>query len=203
MAQLRQVVGSGLIVVAPITVTLIAVGALVRRIARLSIVAGIEPAYLRAPTVIVVFILTVFGAGYLMRTAIGTVLERQVTELINRVPLLRVVYNASQLAIETVVSSEYDRAEPVRIETWDGMQMTAFTTGNRAPDGRLICFLPTAPNVTTGWVIEVDESEVVFTGERIERALTRLLSAGFGENDRDRQGDVPLSDQVHRIDRVE
>ena len=44
-------------------------------------------------------------------------------------------------------------------------------------------FLPTAPNITTGFVIEVDPDDITETDERVEEALTRVLSAGFGDQD--------------------
>ena len=64
--------------------------------------------------------------------------------------------------------------------------MTAFKTGKRTEDGRAVVFLPTAPNITTGFVMEVDPADIEETDEKVEDALTRILSAGFGENERDR-----------------
>jgi uncharacterized membrane protein len=62
--------------------------------------------------------------------------------------------------------------------------MTAFKTGRRTEDGRVVLFMPTAPNITTGFVIEVDPADVTETDETVEEALTRILSAGFAEEDR-------------------
>jgi uncharacterized membrane protein len=47
-----------------------------------------------------------------------------------------------------------------------------------------VLFLPTAPNITTGFVIEVDPADITETEESVEGALTRILSAGFGDDDR-------------------
>ena len=186
MGRLRQVAVSGLIIVAPITITIIAVVGLLQAIADLSIVAVIEPAYLRPPVAIILFVGLALGLGYFTRTAVGAVMVGWVTQGINHVPALRVVYNASQLAVETVLTDKTEKSEPVMIEAWKGLRVTAFTTGKRTADGRLICFFPTAPNITTGYVIEVKEEDVIRTGESIEHALTRLLSAGFGENENGR-----------------
>jgi uncharacterized membrane protein len=60
--------------------------------------------------------------------------------------------------------------------------MTAFKTGQKTDDGRDLLFLPTAPNITTGFVIEVEPEDYTETDESLEDALTRVLSAGFGEN---------------------
>jgi uncharacterized membrane protein len=130
-----------------------------------------------------VFVLLVFSAGYLMRTTAGRVLEGVIDDTINRVPVLRVLYNASKLAVETALTGTDELQTPVKIEPWPGMRMTAFKTGKQTADGRETVFLPTAPNITTGFVIEVDPDDITETDERVEEALTRVLSAGFGDQD--------------------
>ncbi len=101
----------------------------------------------------------------------------------NRVPLIRVLYNASKLAVETAVSGTDDLQKPVKVEPWNGMRMTAFKTGKVTDDGRVVLFMPTAPNITTGFVMEVEPEDITETGETVEEALTRVLSAGFGEQE--------------------
>ena len=186
---LRRLAISGLIIVGPVVITLMAVAFVISQIAGLPFVAAIEPAWLRPPTVLLVFATVVLGVGYLMRTAVGVVLADAVENMINHIPVLRVVYNASHIAVETILTESTDRARPVRVQAWEGLRVTAFYTGKRTQDGRLLCFMPTAPNITTGYVIEVEREDVIFTGERIEHALTRLLSAGFG----DRSQEIPES----------
>jgi len=136
---------------------------------------------LRVLLTLVIFVLVVFSLGYLMRTTFGDVIEDGIDSVMNQLPGLRVVYNASKMAVETVVSGADELQEPVKIETWEGMRMTAFKTGKSTEDGRDVLFLPTAPNITTGFVVEVDPDSYTETDERVEEALTRVLSAGFGE----------------------
>jgi uncharacterized membrane protein len=131
--------------------------------------------------VLVVFALLVLSVGYLMRTTLGDVTEEAIDAVINWVPGLRVVYNASKMAVETAVSGADELQKPVKVETWNGMRMTAFKTGKSTPDGRDVLFVPTSPNITTGFVVEVEPSQYEATGESVEAALTRVLSAGFGE----------------------
>jgi hypothetical protein len=45
-----------------------------------------------------------------------------------------------------------------------------------------VLFLPTAPNITTGFVLEVEPDRYYEIDDSVEDALTRLLSAGFGES---------------------
>ncbi|WP_135303923.1 DUF502 domain-containing protein [Haloarcula amylovorans] len=138
---------------------------------------------------LVLFVLLVFSVGYLMRTAFGDIVERALDDAMNHVPGLRVVYNASKMAVETAVSGTEELQKPVKLEVWDGLRMTAFKTGKTTDDGRDVLFLPTAPNITTGFVIEVDPEDYEETDERVEDALTRILSAGFGDTDK---GESPL-----------
>jgi uncharacterized membrane protein len=133
--------------------------------------------------VLLVFLVLVLAVGYLMRTTAGGLFEGVIDDVANRVPGLRIVYNASKMAAETALGGTDSLQTPVKIETWDGMRMTAFKTGKTTDDGRIVLFLPTAPNITTGFVIEIEPEDVTEVDERVEEALTRILSAGFGDSD--------------------
>ncbi|MFC6757079.1 MULTISPECIES: DUF502 domain-containing protein [Haloarcula] len=147
--------------------------------------------FVRVSVAIVLFVLIVFSVGYLMRTAFGDFVEQTLDDTMNYVPGLRVVYNASKMAVETAVGGTDELQAPVKLEVWDGMRMTAFKTGKTTDDGRDVLFLPTAPNITTGYVIEVESDVYEETDERVEEALTRILSAGFGDTN-DRKQTIPI-----------
>ncbi|OIB59057.1 DUF502 domain-containing protein [Natrialba sp. SSL1] len=121
--------------------------------------------------------------GFLMRTTIGTVSERLLDAGANRLPVIRVVYNASKTASETAFGEQDQLQQPVKLEVWDGLRMTAFKTGRTTSDGKEVLFLPTSPNITTGFLLEVHQSELTELEESTGEALTRVLSAGFGEAD--------------------
>ena len=159
--------------------------------------ALVEP--LRVLAVIAVFIVFVFSVGYLMRTAVGNIFEGVIDDMANRVPGLRVIYNASKMAAETALGGTDSLQTPVRIEPWRGMRMTACKTGKTTDDGREVIFLPTAPNITTGFVIEVESEHIEETDERVEDALTRILSAGFGDSER-MGGQIPIAELVGEED---
>jgi len=112
---------------------------------------------------------------------VGNLFESALDRIVNQVPGIRVVYNASKMAAETALTGTQSLQTPVKVEVWDGVRMTAFKTGKRTDDGRELLFMPTAPNITTGFVIEVEPEDVQEIDERVEDALTRLLSAGFGD----------------------
>ena len=182
---------SGLIVLTPLLVTVFVLTWLYNRIKRVPLQGVVKSEPLQVALAIVVFVLVVFAIGYLMRTAIGSLLEAGIDSLMNRLPGLRVIYNASKMAIETAVGGTEELQAPVKVETWNGMRMTAFKTGQQAPDGRDLLFLPTAPNITTGFVVEVEPDRYEELDESVEDALTRVLSAGFGEsNDKEVSLDI-------------
>lgn len=181
MSMWKRDAASGLVVLVPLLVILLVANWVFRQIADLPFVTQIQPVALRVAVAIVVLIALTFAVGYLMRTTAGRIVESYIDATMNRVPLVRVLYNASKLAVETALTGTGDLQAPVRIEPWPGMRMTAFKTGKRTADGREVLFMPTAPNITTGFVIEVEPERVEPTDERVEEALTRVLSAGFAE----------------------
>jgi uncharacterized membrane protein len=191
MTTWKRDFASGLVVVVPLLVIVFVIGWVYTRLSKLGVPEIKNPPGWLAPwtevlqvlIALVVFVLLVFSAGYLMRTTAGRVMEDVIDDAINRVPGLRVVYNASKLAVETALTGTEDLQKPVKVEPWPGMRMTAFKTGKTTADGRETVFLPTAPNITTGFVIEVEPENLTETDERVEEALTRILSAGFGEQD--------------------
>lgn len=184
MASWKRDFASGLIILVPLLVTVVVLAWIYNRLARVPIPVDSEP--VRVFLSIVIFVLLVFSVGYLMRTAIGSVLEHAIDDVMNQLPGLRVIYNASKMAVETALSGTSELQAPVRLEVWNGLRMTAFKTGKRTADGREVLFLPTAPNITTGFVIEVEPDRYTEIDDTVEDALTRLLSAGFGEKDDDR-----------------
>lgn len=188
MSSWKRDFASGLIIVVPVLVILFVFNWLYDRLTGLPfpavVVRGIpDPAsgLLQVSLSVALFMAFVMAVGYLMRTTAGRVAEGYLDDLINRVPLVRVLYNASKLAVETALTGTEDLQKPVKLEPWEGMRMTAFKTGKTTDDDRIVLFMPTAPNITTGFVIEVDPDDVTPIDESVEEALTRVLSAGFGE----------------------
>jgi uncharacterized membrane protein len=197
MSSWKRDAASGLVVIVPLLVVAVVTAWVYTRISGLPVIrdvgteAGPFPGleawmvpFVRVGIAVVVFSFIVLAVGYLMRTAVGRTAEDVVDGFFNRLPVLRVVYNASKLAVETALSGTEDLQKPVRLETWPGVRMTAFKTGRRTEDGRVVLFMPTAPNITTGFVIEVEPEAVTETEETVEEALTRILSAGFAEEER-------------------
>lgn len=204
MVTWKRDFASGLIVLVPLIVTIWVIIWLFNFIAGTPFLEsiggddflGIGPTwatdFFRVILTLFVFALLVLGVGYMMRTAVGSLIESTIDQLINRLPGVRVVYNASKMAAETALTRSDSLQEPIKLTPWKNMRVTAFKTGKQTPDGREIVFMPTAPNITTGFVMEVREEDIQEADETVEEALTRLLSAGFGDDDR---GAARMADQ--------
>ncbi|MDZ7850190.1 MAG: DUF502 domain-containing protein [Halodesulfurarchaeum sp.] len=184
MATWKRDFASGLVVLLPILVTVYVVYWLLSQLAGITPVTEPLGPMASALLTLLVFALLVMAVGYLMRTALGSILEGYIDQLFNRLPGLRIIYNASKMGVETALTGTGDLQAPVRVEAWEGMRMTAFKTGKQTEDGRDILFLPTSPNITTGYVVELESDDYDEIDESVEEALTRVLSAGFGENEK-------------------
>jgi uncharacterized membrane protein len=180
MASWKRDAASGLVIVLPILICAYVVYWIFQRIADVPVLNSMDPE-LKVAVLLALFTVTVLGVGYMMRTKVGDAFELWIDDLANRVPLIRVVYNASKMAVETAVSGTDELQHPVKLEVWSGLRMTAFKTGKTTDDGRDVLFLPTSPNITTGFVVEVEPDAYEAVDESVEEALTRILSAGFGE----------------------
>lgn len=185
MTTWKRDFASGLVILVPIIVTLYVVYWLFARIAAFALLTGtVGNPLARVLLTLLVFVLLVFAIGYLMRTALGSLAEDLIDGLFNRLPGLRIVYNASKMGVQTALTGTSDLQTPVKVEVWEHMRMTAFKTGKQTDDGRDLLFLPTAPNITTGYVIEVEPEHYDEIDESVEDALTRVLSAGFGDTEK-------------------
>jgi len=122
------------------------------------------------------------GTGRFVQTRVGFKLERFIDQFFSIIPIIGSIYKFTKVTSETVlVSGSGELSKPVKIE-FNGLRLTAFKTGNKTEDGREILFLPTSPNITTGFVLETPQEKILETNETSKEALTRTLSAGFGQD---------------------
>lgn len=185
---------AGTIVLLPLVVTLLVVNWLFGKIAaipgnqyfNISPLFGINGLFgfyidqtFKLAILLIISAIIVTGVGRFVRTESGFQLEKSLDELFSQIPFLSSVYNITKVTTETVLGGAEDLSEPVKVDL-NGLRVTGFKTGNKSEDGRTIVFIPTSPNITTGMVVELDDEKIIETGEKSEKALTRVLSAGFG-----------------------
>lgn len=183
---------TGTIVVAPIVVTLFIISWLFNK---LNSVPGNKffnitkyfyvNQLIKLVVLLILITVIVTGIGRFVRTKTGFQLEKAFDKLMDKIPLLGSVYNITKVTTDTIMTGPEGFKEPAKIDV-NGLRLTAFRTGNKTDDGRDIVFMPTSPNITTGFVIEADPERLVNSNETAEDALTRVLSAGFGSSNKNK-----------------
>lgn len=135
--------------------------------------------------ILVVFITLVgaFTAGMMGRWVI-----RLWEYLLNRMPVVRTLYNGSKQIIETVLKSQSDAfrqavlVEYPRRGIWAIAFLTAATDGEVADlleGDHINVFLPTTPNPTSGFLLFVPRRDVIVLNMPVEDAVKMVISAGI------------------------
>jgi len=122
--------------------------------------------------------LTFALAGKLLETSPGEKVEKKVDDAVSRIPFVGAVYGTTKTTADTVLGGA-GFGNPVKVDL-GSMSLTGFETGNGKDLGKKMVFIPTSPNITSGFLVEIDEEWVRKTEESRTEAITRVLSAGFG-----------------------
>lgn len=139
--------------------------------------------------VIIFLIFTVF-VGALAKGFIGRSLLHRAERLVDRMPVVRSIYNGLKQIAETVLSqssSSFEHAclvEYPRKGIWAVAFVATQTRGEvlqRLPgDGHyLSVFLPTTPNPTSGFLLFVPKEDIIFLEMDVEAAAKLVISAGL------------------------
>lgn len=179
---------AGIIVLAPLLITLFVMDWILDKVSKIPFidVFNLTPYVFVNDVIKLVFIIS-FGAflativGRFVRTEIGFEAEKLLDNIMEKIPFLGSIYEISKVTADTVFNGAEEFSDPVKLD-FSGMMVTAYRTGNKGEDGREVLFVPTSPNVTTGFVVEVPEEDIIQTDDTPREALTRTLSAGFGDS---------------------
>ncbi|WP_425050635.1 DUF502 domain-containing protein [Psychromarinibacter sp. S121] len=139
--------------------------------------------------VVVFFVFTIL-VGWLAKGIIGRSLINYAESLVDRMPVVRSIYNGLKQIAETVFSqaeTSFDTACLVQYPR-EGIWAIAFisTTAKgevkrRIPneDDLMSVFLPTTPNPTSGFLLFVPRSQVIELDMSVEDAAKLVISAGL------------------------
>ncbi|SET32253.1 DUF502 domain-containing protein [Oceanicella actignis] len=139
---------------------------------------------------VLVFILFTAVVGYLTKNLFGRQLVHLAEDWVERMPIVRSIYNALKQIVETVLSqsqTSFKQAcliEYPRKGLWAIAFISTETRGEiaeAAPAGEpmLSVFLPTTPNPTSGFLLFVPRSQVVILDMTVEEAAKLVISAGL------------------------
>ena len=186
---------SGMLVLVPIGVTLLVMkwlfswmaGLLQEPLTRLLKHYKLEPQhweyYAWAVSILALLVMLYF-VGVLARMMVGRRIIRAGERALMRIPLVKTIYGASKQVVHSV--SLPDRTAFKAVITLEfparGMRTIAFVTGIiKGIDGKdyYKVFIPTTPNITTGFFELVLPEKVEVTSLTVEEALKTIISAGI------------------------
>lgn len=187
---------AGLIVIAPLTVTLLVLmwifqlldGILGRAIyPALGAIIGREELVIPGLGLLVLFLL-VLGAGWLAEKAIGGRILAWWHESLERLPLVRRIYGASNRIVRTVFSGESRPFKTVVLVEYPspGRWSLGFVSADAPPlmqsprvgEDAVTVFIPTTPNPTSGFLIILARARTIPLPMSVDEAFTFVLSAG-------------------------
>ncbi|HUF55369.1 MAG TPA: DUF502 domain-containing protein [Thermohalobaculum sp.] len=187
---------TGLVVVAPLVITIYLTWAFIEFVdAR--VVPWVPSAYNPRAWLnvdlpgfgLLIFLLATTFVGYLARKVFGRQLIRFGETLIDRMPIVRWIYNALKQIVETILSqsaSSFQQAcliEYPRRGAWAIAFVATETKGElleKSGEERMISlFLPTTPNPTSGFLLFVPARDVHLLDMTVEEAAKLVISAGL------------------------
>ncbi len=194
LARLRNYFLAGIVIAAPIGLT-IYLTLLVIQVIDAQVVPLIPPrynpeTYLRFSIpglglIVMVAVLTFIG--FIAANFFGRILIRIGERIVNRMPVVRSLYNGLKQIAETVLKQSSNAFRQVVMVEYPrrGIWALAFLTSEsegevqRRTDGNLVSvFLPTTPNPTSGFLLLVPKQDVIYLDMTVEEAAKMIISAG-------------------------
>lgn len=126
--------------------------------------------------------------GWFATNFFGKLFIRASEFIVNRMPIIRTLYNATKQIFETVMASKSQAfREPVMLEyPRKGVWSIGFVTGRTEGEVQRITseetinvFVPTTPNPTSGYLLFVPKKELKFLDMSVEEAIKLVVSAGI------------------------
>lgn len=195
LSRLRNYFLTGLVVAAPVTITVVLVMWFVDFVDAWftpMIPDQYRPEQYLGLTVpglgviMAVVLLTLLGA--LTANLFGRTLVSYGERLVGRMPLVRNIYGALKQIFETVLSQSQQSFREVALIEYPrrGLYSIAFVTTTtkgevqaRADDDMVSVFLPTTPNPTSGFLLFVPRRDIVMLEMSVEDAAKMVISAGL------------------------
>jgi uncharacterized membrane protein len=186
---------TGLVVVAPIVITLYLTWTFITFVD--AKIVPLVPAMYNPATYIakdipgfgvVVFLVFTTIVGYFAKKVFGQQLIRLGEDLVDRLPLVRSIYNAMKQIAETILTqskSSFSKScliEYPRAGLWAIAFISTDTRGEipqKTGIEMLSVFLPTTPNPTSGFLLFVPRKDVVLLDMTVEEAAKLVISAGL------------------------
>jgi uncharacterized membrane protein len=138
---------------------------------------------------LLVALISITLIGFLTANLVGRTIIGFGESLLDRMPLVRVIYKALKQIFQTVLaeqSSSFKQAALVeypRIGLWSIVFIATDTKGevdSKLPDHDTISvFVPTTPNPTSGFLLFVPRKDLILLDMTVEEAAKMIISAGL------------------------
>jgi uncharacterized membrane protein len=126
------------------------------------------------------------GVGWAAERAIGSRIVVWWHQLLERIPITRRIYGAANRVVRTVLGQENRPFNAVVLIEYpcDGRWSVGFLAADapelvraHVEDGVSV-FIPTTPNPTSGWIVVVPRPKVIQLAMSVDEAFTFILTAG-------------------------
>ncbi len=139
---------------------------------------------------VIIFLVFTVVVGWLAKGLIGRSLIRWAERLVDRMPVVRSIYNGLKQIAETVFAqteTTFDRACLVEYPRRGSWMIGFISTPAKGEVAEklpiagtiLTVFVPTTPNPTSGFLLFLPESEILPLDMRVEDAAKLVISAGL------------------------
>lgn len=136
---------------------------------------------------VILSLVVLITTGVIATNILGQRLVNLGEALLNRIPLVRSIYNAVKQVLNAIFSTNSQAFRKVILVQYprQGLWSLAFQTGVNDPEMNEACgdemisiFIPTTPNPTSGFLMMVPKNEVVELSMSIDEALKYIISLG-------------------------
>ncbi len=195
MARLRQYFITGIIVTAPITITIYVTLWLLKVVD--ATVAGLIPAHLN-PNNLLPFSLPGLGlvisgaffvlVGWFARNFLGRLIIRWSEFIVERMPVVNTMYNAVKQIFEMTMGTNSQAFREVvlfeypRKDCWTVGFVTGTTKGEiqALTDSEVVnVYIPTTPNPTSGFLLFMPKKDLIYISMTPEDAIKLIVSGGI------------------------
>ena len=199
-SRLRAYFLAGILVTAPISITLYLAYLLFRAVDE-TVTALLPPQFnpetylpetwspIGIPGIgLVILVVGLTIVGWLTAGFLGRLFLRVSEAVLARIPAVRSLYGAVKQILETVLANQSSAFREVVLVEYPrrGMWVIGFITGategevqNLTEDDLINIFVPTTPNPTSGFLIFVPKSDIAILDMSVEEGIKMVVSAGI------------------------
>ncbi|MGZ9097844.1 MAG: DUF502 domain-containing protein [Micavibrio sp.] len=190
-AKLRGYFLAGILVTAPVSITLYLTWGLLKFID--SKVSSVIPAeYYRETAVpglgLIIAIAFFIVVGWFAKNFLGRMIIQTSEYILDKMPVIRTVYGATKQIFETVMGAQSQAFREVVMFEFPrkGIWALGFVTGvakgevQRLTEDEVVnVFFPTTPNPTSGFLLFIPKKDLVLMEMTVEEAIKMIVSGGI------------------------